>query len=194
MARNTKKRKLVWVKVSKSLATVKYGFNSGADGGDRATLGQTDVGTDITGLIIGANNIKPGKASKVKSTGTESSFYSYDKATDLKAAGWILGRPKARNYRKTTKSTLYYVTINGVKYGWRSANSVEAVDVTSLGLKEPTAKDLDVIYGCSFPKPPRAAQVLKSGSIYSTFVDPGKADSLAEPWFLSGSGNTALLA
>lgn len=195
MTRNTKQRELVWVKLPTPYAAIKYGFNSGADAGDKAILGQTAVtAADVTGLVIGANNIKPGKATKLKATGSESSFYSDGTATALKAAGWKLTRPKISSYRTSSRSELLYVTINGVKYGWRSAKSSGArpAGADGLGIKSVTTSK-DVIYGCSFPKPPRATAITPDGNSFSTFVDPSKADKLPDGWSLAGSGKTALL-
>jgi hypothetical protein len=196
MVRNYKERALVWVTPATALANVKYGFNSGADAGDRAILGQTAVSSaDLVGLVIGANNIKPGKATKNKATGSESSFYSIGAASGLKAAGWKLSRPKLRTYRKTSKSNLFFVTINGIKYGWRSAKTGLASSFTpgELGITAVDAGDIDIIYGCSFPKPPHASTIGVDGNTISTFIDPSKADSLPEGWGITNSGVVALL-
>lgn len=194
MARNTKPRQLVWVKMPAPVADIKYGFNSGADAGDRGILGQTPVTSDgLTGLVIGANNIKPGKATKTKPTGTESSFYAHDKRQELRSAGWTLTSPKIRTKRASKRSDLLYVTINGVKYGWSSAKATtQPADSAKLGIKAVKSTDVDVIYGCSFPKPPRAKTQIGNGSSYSIFVDPSKADALPDGWALVGNGKTVL--
>jgi hypothetical protein len=172
MARNTKPRELVWVHGFASMPTLKYGFNSGADAGDRGALGQTLVNpNELTGLVIGANNIKPPKATKVKATGSESSFCAHDKVVSLKAAGWTVTRGKIKSRASSKRSTVYYVTINGIKYAWSAAKPSVAVEIKSLGLKAGKPTDNDLIFGCSFPKPGRASTQVGS-STYSTFYDP----------------------
>jgi hypothetical protein len=184
MARNTKPRELVWVHGFASMPTLKYGFNSGADAADKGILGQSPVNpNELTGLVIGANNIKPPKATKVKATGSESSFCGHDKVAALKAAGWTVTRGKIKSRASSKRSTVYYVTINGIKYAWSAAKTtLQGVDAKSLGLKTGKPTDGDLIFGCSFPKPGRAS--IKIGaSTYSTFYDPSATP--AEGWSTS---------
>jgi hypothetical protein len=173
MARNVKERALVFVTVA-AIPTLKYGFNSGADTGDRGILGQTVINPadPLTGLVIGANNVKPPKATKLKATGSESSFCSHTAITALKAAGWTIARGKLRTKTASRLSLLYYVTINGINYGWSSTRAAKTPDIKSLGLKVPKATDTDIIYGASFPKPGRASFRTDDGHTFSTFYDP----------------------
>jgi hypothetical protein len=166
------------------MPTLKYGFNSGADAADRGILGQTAVDpTNLTGLVIGANNIKPPKATKMKTTGSESSFCGHDKVTDLKAAGWTVTRGRYRSRASSKRSTVYYVTVNGIKYAWSSANTVlKGIDFKSLGIKTGKPTDNDLIFGASFPKPGRAS-ISVGASTYSTFYDPSATP--AEGWSTS---------
>jgi hypothetical protein len=173
MARNTKERALVWVSVA-AIPALKYGFNSGADAGDRGILGQTVVNPadPLTGLVIGANNIKPAKATKLKATGSESSFCSANQIAALKAAGWTVTKGKLKTRTSSKRADALYVTINGIKYGWLSAKGTTPVDTKSLGIKAVKPADTDIIYGSSFPKPGRASFRTDDGHTYSTFYDP----------------------
>jgi hypothetical protein len=173
MARNTKERLLVSVSVA-AIPTLKYGFNSGADGADRGILGQTpvDPAGSLIGLVIGANNIKPSKATKVKATGSESSFCSHTAVSALKAAGWTVTRGKLKTRASSKRSDVLYVTINGINYAWSSAKSTLKFDSKSLGVKTAKVTDTDLIFGASFPKPGRASIRTDDGHIFSTFYDP----------------------
>lgn len=173
MARNTKERALVSVSVA-AIPNLKYGFNSGADAGDRGILGQTlvDPAAGLAGLVIGANNIKPAKATKLKATGSESSFCSHTAITALKAAGWTVTRGKLKTRTSSKRSIIYYVTINGINYAWPSAKTTLTVDIKSLGIKAAKPSDTDLVFGASFPKPGRASFRTDDGHTYSTFYDP----------------------
>lgn len=191
MPRNTDARSLVWVKVSEVMASLKYGFRSGLESGQRANLGQTAVAaTDLQNLVIGANRPKPARASRKRTTGYDGSYCSYDKIALLKQAGWSITPGKGpRLARATTLSTPVYVTINGIKYGWQSPASNMPVTINSIGVRNVGPTDTDIIYGCEFPKPPRMKQINEqTGDSYSSFADPANIDN-APGWQLVTVGS-----
>jgi hypothetical protein len=173
MVRAVGKRDLVWVKPSSTagLADLKYGFNSFADDGDKGILGQTTItgATDMNGLIIGCNNIKPAKATKTRSTGsTSSSFCGADNYDEAIAANFKVGKPKIS---KRAARNGWIATINGVKYAFTSPPLPGSLTHSSLGLV-PYTGQVDACFGCEFPKPPRAEAKQTDGSKVSTYMDP----------------------
>ncbi|MCG9886492.1 MAG: hypothetical protein MH825_13165 [Cyanobacteria bacterium] len=96
-----------------------YGFMSGADAGDRAALGQAVVGsaTITTGIpiVFGANRPKPARMTKVKATGSESSFVAFANVASAKAADWMITSPAKYAVPRTTKKQVaVFVETNGL--------------------------------------------------------------------------------
>ena len=190
MPRNYRNRELVYVTMSESLGSLKYGFQTGLKDSDKATFGQTaiDANTAVTGLVIGANSPKPHRATIKDISGSISSWCSADKVSSLRTAGATIAPPKRRYSRTTQVSKTVYVTINGVKYGWQYTTAgVGTVTIADVGVVDATKDDL-LVFGASFPKPARFATDLVGGgedapiNSFSIFVDPSKEDNIPEGW------------
>jgi hypothetical protein len=176
---------------------VKYGFRTNIEANYRTQLSQTlvDLGATLpVGLVIGANAPKPPRASKVVATGTKSSFCSFPRQAQARAAGWRVGSPKLRSARATTRSQVYYLTIRGIKYAWNLPTATASRlsgQLAQLGVRAATANDRDLVFGSEFPKPPRVAVSRGSGdsiNIHSTFCDPSRLDSLPAGFQVISSG------
>lgn len=173
-------------------ATVKYGFLTNTPAAVSTACGHTEV-TDAypTGLVIGANAPKPGRASKRTATGTNGSFYDIGNRAALRTAGYSLTNPKIRRGSVGANSRAVYVLNGGIKYAWRMPQTTYTKiggDLAALGLVDATSNDVDLVWGASYPKPPKAsrADVGADGTdIISTFVDPDAVDSLPDGWSTS---------
>lgn len=180
-------KKLVYVQ----LGAIKYGWMTGTV---EEALGQVEVtGTYPNDLVIGANSPKPGRATKNTATGTKSGFCAPASVAAARAANWKVSRSKRRVAASTTLSKPVYVEIGNVKYGWSMPAATYAqLNLTELGIKDATASDT-VIFGASYPKPPRVALVVGAGTAgetsYSSFCEPNKLDSLPDGYKLVSSGN-----
>jgi hypothetical protein len=146
-------------------------------------------------LVIGANSPKPGRATKNFATGSKSSFVATAAVAAARAAGWKISRSKRRQGATTARSSARYVEVNGIKYGWSMpVANITAIgtDLSVLGVEPVTGNDI-VVYGASYPKPPRAKKVVGLGTAaetsYSTFVAPTALDNLPSDFVLAGSGN-----
>ncbi|WP_019501644.1 hypothetical protein [Pseudanabaena sp. PCC 6802] len=175
------KAKLVWVAMAAPYADIKYAFKTTADSGVSTALGHTavDANTAVQGLIYKANHPKPRKASRTRTTGIESSYVSFAKEDDAAKAGWDISRAKSKGRKATTqRQKAVYVTLIGVKYAW--AMSLKRWNVISgsakaLGIKEVTGAETDLVFGASFPRPPRVKGSVAKGeesAKFSTFYDP----------------------
>jgi hypothetical protein len=178
MPRNFKNGVTVYVPLA-TIDGVKYVFNSRNDDADRTVLGQTALTatiTDVTGFVVGCNAPKPGRATKRKGTGNESGFFDEAQRAALIAAGWRLQRGVAGRSPTASKGADFvYVTVNGVKYAWYcprvpGATALDAMAVT-MGVVKVGVND-EVVYGCSFPKPPRFKYEIPGTGTYSTFYEP----------------------
>lgn len=196
MARNYNERVLVAVNLLQTFP-LKYGFNSGLRESLRDNFGQgvIDLLAPPPLFVLGANRPKPYRATKRLTTGYESSWCSWDKVPTLKSDGYRIQRPKFRSPNKTKLTAPVYVTIRGIKYAWPLSSSGLGIagspDTSSLGLQNATADDTDLVWGASFPKPPKASTQTANGT-YSTFVDPERVDNLSDEWFISKPGKTTL--
>lgn len=188
-------RELVWVKPLTGSA-IKYGFRTNADGATQSALGHNLV-TNVypVGLVIGANAPKPPRASKLKSTGVESSFCDVDSVSSAKAAGWKVRPGKVRSGGAGKKSKTVYVDIDGVRYAWKMPNDTytnTASDRSQLGIQDATAATSGLVFGASYPKPARASFVgisTTGANTFTTFVEPTKEDNLPTGWGLVKSAN-----
>jgi len=204
MPRNTDNGVLCFVNISLGGTPVKYGFISRVKSTARSALGQTVITSGMVdasflqGFILGCNSPKPPRATKRFTTGYESSFISAGSIAAARADGWRITRGRvSRLGGSSDLSETRYVTINGMKYAFQytlPSTDVAAPDVAPLGLKKPTSADTDLIWGCTFPKPPTLRKVLDDGtSLFSTFCDPTSVDTgLAAKWAVSKPGNYTL--
>lgn len=177
--------RLVYVPLEAPYADHKYGFRTTLEASKGTILGhQTlDASTPVTGLIFKANHPKPKRASKTFATGTNSSYIAPSAIVAAIAAGWDIVKAKSNGRKsKSTFQVPVYVTVNGVKYAWGMKKSQKAklgANFATLGIKEVTGTEQDLVFGASFPKPPRVQSLTLSGkgasgtSVSSnTFYDP----------------------
>lgn len=179
----------------------KYGFKCRA----QAAATYTDLGitkvlpTDINptllqGMILGANSPKPPRASKLSDNvahGYESSFVSTAKVAEARGKGWKITPGKAsRGAFATARSQTAYVTINGVKYAWQMPKLPSAsegqVNLADIGVAIATNATDGLVFGASFPKPPRAGKFINDAEDaapdrFTTFYDPSIA-TLPNTW------------
>lgn len=173
--------RLVYVALAEPYAGIKYGFRTTVKESTSTLLGHQalDVSTPVTGLIFKANSPKPRRASRRSATGLESSFIAPSAVVAAAAAGFdiVKARPNGRK-NKSQFQIPVYVTVNGVKYAWgmrKTQKSKLGANFGALGIKEATGSEQDLVFGASFPKPPRAESIVigKDGSVSSsTFYDP----------------------
>jgi hypothetical protein len=164
-------------------ADIKYGFRTTVKESTSTTLGHQPLTAlvPVQGLIFKANSPKPRRASRRTATGLESSFVGAAAITAAIAAGFdiVKARPNGRK-TKTRFQVPVYVTINGVKYAWglRKAQFTKlGTNLKTLGITEVTGTETDLVFGASFPKPPRATSVATQGEetvTTSSFYDPSK--------------------
>ncbi len=173
---------------------LEYGFKTNVNQAVRNDLGHTPV--DLTnapaGLVVGANAPKPGRASQRTAAEYNSSFYDYRQYGALRGAGWSTTLPSRKRGRSGSNSRAVYVIIQGIKYTWNMPlslyNSIGA-ERAQLGITDATQNDLDLVWGASFPQPPRVSStVAGSGgtNVLNTFCDPTRLDNLPAGWAASG--------
>lgn len=175
--------RLVSVAMPAPYADIKYGFRTTVKESTSTILGHQalTVSTPVTGLIFKANSPKPRRASRRTATGLESSFISASAIAAAVAAGFDIVKAKPNGRKSKTRLQVpVYVTVNGVKYAWgmRKAQLTKlGANLKTLGIIEATGAEQDLVFGASFPKPPRATSVTTSGESTissSTFYDPSK--------------------
>lgn len=178
---------------------IKYGFLTNAPQTVGTSLGHELVPANApTGLVFGANAPKPGRASKRRVAGTDSSFYDHTKYAALRADGWSLTFPRRRRGAVGQNSRTVYVTTGGIKYAWRIPNHTwtkVGAAAAALGIQVATASDDDLVFGASIPKPPKAIKVevgADGTDVISTFVDPSRVDTLPEGWSTSNGERVIL--
>jgi hypothetical protein len=183
--------RLVFVPLEAPYADHKYGFRTTLESAKGTVLGhQTlDATTPVTGLIFKANHPKPKRASKTFATGTASSYIAPSAVAGAIAAGWDVSRARSNGYKSNSRFQIaVYVTVNGVKYAWAMRKSQKAklgANFGVLGIKEVTGTEQDLVFGASFPKPPRAGSITVSGKGATattlrsfTYFDPSNEASL----------------
>lgn len=213
MPRNYGTAEPVYVPLTIGTSSLKYGFPCRLQrDSEYTTLGITAItaaainDTLIQGMIWGANSPKPPRASKIFDTnppGSESSFCSNATATlaAARADGWRIRPAKiSRKGTQTPRSVTAYVTINGVKYAWQMPRTQTGVlDVTTLsgtiGVRIADASDDDLVFGASFPKPPRAKRNVSdpedpADDTFSSFYDP--SSTLPAEWVAVNAPKTNL--
>lgn len=189
MARTDSKR-IVYVTPFRG-SSIKYGFATNIDQTQGNQLGHTDVSAGIpTGYVFGANSPKPARASKRYATGTVSSFVDADQVAAARAQNWKIGTGRLRRGGSSGRSKTVYVTLGGINYAWQMPDDTAARigSLASLGIREATGAETDLVFGATTPKPPRAKKAIggtgESQTIISTFYDPSA--SLPAGWSASG--------
>lgn len=195
MPRNYNPSTNVYVSMAVGGATYKYGFRCRLDSSHYSDLGITALNTvdSPIGVVFGCNSPKPFRASLKSSTGTESSFISTASIATAKAAGWKVQSSSTRGNRLVGKAASYFVTIDGIKYGFYLTKMPggELPSLTATGVTAATADDV-LFYGCSFPKPPKG-RLDARGKNFSTFIAPTKIeDAVTAGWELTNPGSYSL--
>lgn len=191
MARNYNNGRLVTVKLG-GFPELRYGFKTRVKETTSTDLGHVKITpsgiTDIKGIVIGANSPKPPRASLRTEEGVESSYIDVKSIEEAKKKGYKISRGKIRRGNTTKFAKTKYIEMNGIKYAWSAPNAKqEPSSLSKAGLKDAKQDDL-LVFGASFPKPPRMKIELEVGS-YSTFVDPQKVNDLADAgWVRAGDG------
>lgn len=183
--------RLVYVPLATPYADHKYGFRTTLEASKGTVLGHQvlDAATPVTGLLFKANHPKPKRASKTFATGTSSSFIDPAAVTAAIAAGWDITKAKSNGRKNNSRFQIaVYVTINGVKYAWAMRKTQKAklgTNFAALGIREVTGTETDLVFGASFPKPPRVRSISVQGKgasatdvSSSTFYDPSNEGAL----------------
>jgi hypothetical protein len=198
-------------------ANFKYGFYTNTSATQRTVIGQEPAivdGSYINGLVLGANSPKPAKMKAYTGAtaaadgqpaiagGWDSTFVSYDKIDDARAANWkMISRPKARRGGASKRSKVVYIRIGltdpdtgepsgpQIKYAWNMPlelyNAITSDDRAALGIRDATADDLDLVFGARHPNPPKAIYVAagtESITTKSTMIDPDALNNLPTGW------------
>ena len=185
-------------------ADITYAFRTTIKETEGTVLGHVALtaATPVAGLIFKANSPKPKRASKTFATGTSSSFIAEAAITAATAAGWDIAKAKANGRKSNSRfQIVVYVTINNVKYAWamkKSQLKLLADNFAALGITKATGKEIDLVFGASFPKPPRIRSITTSGAegntisqSSNTFYDPSKKTIPAEFATYSGLNSAA---
>lgn len=69
-------------------STVRYGWNTNIDEGDKAALGHQALSAITGAVVFGASRPKPARMSRERATGTTSSFVDWQSYDAARAAGW----------------------------------------------------------------------------------------------------------
>jgi hypothetical protein len=90
-----------------------------------------------------------------------------------------------------------FITIQGVKYAWSLPNDTAANigNLTALGIRQATNADTDLVFGATYPIPPKAYRTVGTGAavnVISTFYDPSV--TLPAGWQAAASGIDPLQA
>jgi hypothetical protein len=167
-------RRKVWV-IPFNGSPIKYGFLTNIDTAQSQQLGHGNVtGQALQGLVMGANSPKPARASRRFATGTVTSFINAGNVANALTQGWKLTKKaQVRRGSNTAKSQTCVVTLRGVSYAWQMPKETaqKIGSLAALGIRLATPNDVDLVFGASEPKPPRATQTIGDDTI-STFYDP----------------------
>lgn len=192
MPKNT--NKVVWraVKPFANLAYI-YGFKGRVDSADALALGQAPITaqTAVLNLVLEANTFRPHEMRKKTAAGSKGSYVHAAKIASAKQAGYEITKKgfEPKKKKSTTLSKVLYITINSVKYGWRLTDgSSTTIDFAKLGITEATGTEADIVYGCTFPRPPRV-RIVANGKTTETFCAPDKLETAAAAgWMKSDDG------
>lgn len=178
--------------------TIKYGFATNIDAGDRTALGQVEVDANAGVVVFGCESPKPAKAKKVSTaTAAAGSVTSFIDAEKLAAmpAGWIVTRrATARAAASGGRTKAVFVAFSGYKYAWLMPTRLYTnigTNRTGLGIIDCAANDYrEYIWGSNNFKPPRAAKTVDGGAggidTYSTYYDPDQ--TLPTGWVQAKAG------
>jgi hypothetical protein len=181
------KSRLVYVALEAPYADHNYGFRTTAKQTTSTALGHQVLSatTPVAGLIFKANHPKPKRATKTFLTGTESSFIAPSVVISAIAAGWDIIKAKSNGRKQTGRfSKALYVTVNNVKYAWAVPKKTWLKlqpNAVALGIREVLGTEQDLVFGASFPKPPRVKANTFQGDMSlstSTFYDNTNDGSL----------------
>jgi hypothetical protein len=193
----------IWgsVPVVAGTGTIKYTFRCRAPEAELETLGITPLLaseiTSVTGYAIGVNSPKPPRAKKAISGVNVSTFCDSSLISSIESEGWTVSRAKkARNIRNSASVQTYVVTINGISYAWNlpklPAGATIPASLADMGAVPAEAGQAGLVWGASFPKPPRGTFQITIASTthnFSTYVSP--TATLATGWAVTG-GNYSL--
>ncbi|MBW4653985.1 MAG: hypothetical protein KME20_13255 [Kaiparowitsia implicata GSE-PSE-MK54-09C] len=167
-------------------SVLKYGFLTNVTAAVGTACGHVAVDPENppTGLAYGVNAPKPGRATRRRFDGHDSTWYDIGQASALRQAGYSLSRPRIRISGGGENSFPVYVTLAGIKYAWRMPVHTYLAaggDRAALGIQDATSGDRDLVWGADSPKPPKGYKKEENRSI-STFVDPQRIDNLPPGW------------
>ena len=187
------KSRLVGVAMDAPYAGITYAFRTTIKEAEGTVLGHAALtaATPVSGLIFKANAPKPKRATKTFATGTSSSYIAPSAITAAVAAGWDIVKAKSNGRKSNSRfQIVVYVTINSVKYAWAMRKSQLALlsdNLAALGIRKATGDETDLVFGASFPKPPRIKSITTTGAAGSTtpqssntFYDPSQKKIPAE--------------
>jgi hypothetical protein len=192
--------RLVFVAMAAPYADHKYGFRTTVKESTGTILGHQvlDASTPVAGLLFKANSPKPRRASRRTATGLESSFVAPSAVVAAIAAGFDITKAKPNGRKGFSQFQIpVYVTVNNIKYAWGMRKAQKAklgANLAAMGIREATGAEQDLVFGASFPKPPRATSVVtsKNGSVSSTsFIDPSNLEQLASKFSIQDGQFTA---
>lgn len=181
--------RLVFVPMATPYADHKYGFRTTVKEATSTILGHQvlEASTPVTGLLLKANSPKPRRASRRTATGLESSYIAPSAVSAAISAGFNITKARPNGRKSVSQFQVpVYVTVNGVKYAWgmRKTQKTKLGDnFAALGIKLATGAEQDLVFGASFPKPPRVRSLTqqkgKADLISNTFYDPSNESQLA---------------
>lgn len=196
--------RLVFVGMAAPYVDHKYGFRTTCKDSTSTALGHQPliVTTPVQGLIFKANSPKPRRASRRTATGIESSYVAEASVVSAKQAGWDITKARPNGRKSASQFQIpVYVTVNGVKYAWGMHKTQLAklgTNFDSLGIKKAIGTEEDLVFGASFPKPPRVRSLATVGkgatatSVSSTtFYDPSNEAQLGGKFALYAGQHTA---
>ena len=183
-------------------AGIHYAFKTTINESESTALGHTALSgsAPIAGIILRANAPKPPKATKRLASGATSTSFIDDGAyLTAAAAGWkiLSSKISGGRRRKTRRTTVVYVTVNGVKYGWNIRDTLLAKltsSLTALGVKVATPSDA-IVFGASFPKPPTVTVFKEIEGVTvstTTFYDPSNEAALSANYETKAGRHTAI--
>lgn len=200
MARETNPTNLVViVNALRTHPGLKYLFKSTLRNSFYNEFGVTAISgdfTDANGYVFEPNSPKPARASKRMATPEiEGAYCAYDKTAALRGDRFTIQPPVNVFKLGTTLTDALYISLNGIKYAWRSPkpSAEQTAEIgsykTLLGIDNVTSSQRDLVWGATFPRPPKVKKVLNDGSTFSSFCDTTKIDeAIAAGWSLIDPG------
>jgi hypothetical protein len=200
MARET--NPTVLLQINNALRThpnLKYVFKSTLKSSLHNDFGCLEVTadfTDPTGVVFEPNSPKPARASKrTADPEIEGAYCAFDKTKTLRGDRYTITQPVNKLSLSTALTNALYINLAGTKYAWKSSKlSAEQIGELGgyqalLGIETVSANDRDLVWGATFPKPPKVKKTLADGSTFSSFCDSTKVDdAIAAGWSLIDPG------